>query len=111
VGTTEQIECFHGRGCGACEGTGYSGRLAIFEFLPIDDQLREKITQGASEIEIRSIARKKGYGGLLESAVGRLREGLTSLEEVLRVAFVKDVDATDDYVKVSSDDKPEGGLI
>ena len=111
VGSTERIECFHGKGCGACEGTGYSGRLAIFEFLPIDDQLREKITQGASELEIRSLARKKGYGGLLESAVGRLRDGLTTLEEVLRVAFVKDVDTTDDLAKVSSDDMSGGGLL
>jgi hypothetical protein len=57
------------------------------------------------------MARKKGYGGLLESAVSRLRAGLTTVEEVLRVAFVKDVDTTDDYVKVSSDEIPTGGLI
>jgi type IV pilus assembly protein PilB len=108
VGITGQTECFHGRGCGACEGTGYAGRLAIFEFLPLDDQLREMITRGASEMEIRSMARQNGYGGLLESAVSRLREGLTTVEEVLRVAFLKDVNTTNGCAKVSSEQIPIG---
>lgn len=111
VDKTGRIECFHGRGCSACEGTGYSGRLAVFEFLPLDDQLREKITQGAGEMEIRTMVRKKGYSGLLESAVSRLREGLTTVEEVLRVAFVKDVDSTNGCAKVSSDQTSIGDQI
>jgi len=79
---------FQGTGCKACNGTGYAGRLPIFEFLPLDDDIKGKVTQGASEADIRAAARAKGYGGLLDSAIGRLCAGLTTVEEVLRVAFV-----------------------
>ncbi len=87
---------FHeAKGCSACGGTGYKGRMPIFEFLPVDDEVKEKITQSATEAQIRAIARSRGYGGLVDSAVLRLCHGLTTLEEVVRTAFVKDEDADD----------------
>ena len=80
-----------GRGCKACGGTGYLGRLPIFEFLVMDNEMREKLTCGASEREIRALSRQKGYGGLLESGVNRMLLGLTTAEEVLGVTFTEDV--------------------
>jgi len=81
---------YHGKGCKACGGTGYMGRLPIFEFLVIDNDMREKLITGASEAEIRALAREKGYGGLLESGVNKILNGLTTAEEVLGVTFAED---------------------
>ena len=81
---------FEAKGCSACGGTGYKGRLPIFEFLPVDDEIKEKIAQGATEGQIRAIARTRNYDGLVESATRRLCSGLTTLDEVVRAAFVKD---------------------
>jgi len=80
---------YHGRGCSNCGGTGYRGRLPIFEFLPIDHEISEMIIAGASESQIRAAARRKGYGGLLESGVSKIWQGLTTAEEVLSVASTR----------------------
>jgi type IV pilus assembly protein PilB len=82
---------YHGKGCGKCGGTGYLGRLPIFEFLMVDSDIREKLVSAGSESQIRAAAREKGYGGLLESGVSKVLQGLTSAEEVLRVAFTEHV--------------------
>jgi type IV pilus assembly protein PilB len=84
---------YHGRGCKTCGDTGYSGRLPIFEFLVMDNDIREKLIKGDGETEIRALARQKGYGGLLESGVSKMLQGLTSAEEVLSVTFTEDVRA------------------
>ena len=63
------------------------GRLPIFEFLVIDDEIRELIVAESSEQQIRESARKKGYGGLLESGVNKALAGLTTAEEVISVAY------------------------
>jgi len=80
---------YHGRGCNNCGGTGYRGRLPIFEFLPIEHEISEMIIAGESESQIRASARKKGYGGLLESGVSKILQGLTTAEEVLSVASTR----------------------
>jgi type IV pilus assembly protein PilB len=82
---------YHGKGCSSCERTGYQGRLPIFEFLVIDSDIREMLTTGAAESQIRATARERGYGGLLESGVGKIFEGVTTAEEVLRVAYTENV--------------------
>ena len=82
---------YRGKGCNACGGTGYSGRLPVFEFLVIDSEMRDILTGRGSEPEIRAMARQKGYGGLLESGVGKVLQGLTTTDEVLRVAFTENV--------------------
>ncbi len=86
---------FEAKGCNACGGTGYAGRLPIFEFLPVDDEIKEKIAQSATEGEVRATARSRGYGGLVASAARRLCMGLTTLDEVVRAAFVKDEEQID----------------
>ncbi len=87
------FEICHGRGCNACEKTGYLGRLPIFEFLALDNEIREMVTNRVPEAELRAKARAKGYGGLLESGVSKIKQGLTTAEEVLRVAFTENIKA------------------
>ena len=81
----------HGKGCPACGNTGYHGRLPIFEFLVMDHELRELVTATATESQLRAVSRKKGYGGLLESGVIKMLQGLTTAEEVLGVTFSEDI--------------------
>ncbi len=78
---------FHGKGCAACGGSGYLGRLPIFEFLVIDNDISDKIITNASEAQIRNASREKGYGGLLESGANKVLQGLTTAEEVVRIAY------------------------
>jgi len=82
---------YQGGGCTACGGTGYLGRLPIFEFLVVDSDIKEGIITNSSEAQIREASRKKGYGGLLESGAGKVLQGLTTAEEVLRVSFTEKV--------------------
>jgi type IV pilus assembly protein PilB len=82
---------YHGRGCTACGGTGYLGRLPIFEFLVVDNDIKEGIIASHSEAQIRAASREKGYGGLLESGASKIMQGLTTAEEVLRVSFTEKV--------------------
>ncbi|MFC1737771.1 GspE/PulE family protein [Planctomycetota bacterium] len=81
-----------GEGCSSCGGTGYFGRLPIFEFLVVDSDMRDKMVAGINELEIRKFARQKGYGGLLESGAGKVLQGLTTAEEVLSTTFAEDID-------------------
>jgi len=78
---------YQGKGCVACGGTGCLGRLPIFEFLAVDNDISEMIITGSSEAQIREASRQKGYGGLLESGVNKALAGLTTAEEVISVAF------------------------
>ncbi len=82
---------YHGRGCQNCGGTGYYGRLPIFEFLVIDNNMRELLVNNANESQIKAAAHQRGYGGLLESGVGKMLQGLTTAEDVLSVTFAEDV--------------------
>jgi type IV pilus assembly protein PilB len=87
----KKAKFYHGKGCSTCGDSGYLGRLPIFEFLVVDSEMRQKITIEASEPEIRKLARQKGYGGLLESGVIKIMEGLTTAEEVLSTTFAEDI--------------------
>ncbi len=82
---------FKGKGCKNCGGTGYLGRSPIFEFLVIDREMRELIVASSTESQIRALSRQKGYGGLFDSGVIRLKQGLTTAEEVLSVTFAEDL--------------------
>ncbi|WP_374681008.1 ATPase, T2SS/T4P/T4SS family [Accumulibacter sp.] len=74
-----------GKGCPACHGTGYKGRIGLYEVLTLDDDLRDRIGCGASVLEIRRLVREKGLRGIGQHAVERVQAGATSLEEILRV--------------------------
>jgi type II secretory ATPase GspE/PulE/Tfp pilus assembly ATPase PilB-like protein len=80
------VTFYKGKGCPACGKTGYHGRLPIFEFLGVDEDIAERIIAGQNEVDLRKAARSKGYGDLLESGVRAVFQGLTTAEEVIRVA-------------------------
>ena len=80
-----------GKGCTECDGSGYRGRLPIFEFLTMDQDIREAIANGARETQIRTMVREKGYGGLLASGAARVADGRTTAEEILRVTYADNI--------------------
>ncbi|HEV8335784.1 MAG TPA: ATPase, T2SS/T4P/T4SS family [Candidatus Polarisedimenticolia bacterium] len=83
-----------GQGCPNCGQTGFRGRTAIHEFLVINDELRDRIARGAAEHETRAAARRAGMRTLMEDGVMKAGDGLTTLEEVLRVIPPDEVKAT-----------------
>lgn len=73
-----------GKGCKTCNGTGYRGRVAIFEIMMISETIRELIMNGASNSVLRTTARQEGMRTLRESGLLSIFEGKTTVEEVLR---------------------------
>ncbi len=77
-------EC-RGRGCAECRQTGYKGRTAIFEFLLLDDDIRHLVLTRAPAGEISKLARSKGMRTLREDGLEKVKQGLTTMDEVMRV--------------------------
>jgi type IV pilus assembly protein PilB len=75
-----------GRGCAECQESGYAGRLAIHEVLSVTDEVRDLISQRAPDHFIRKAARSAGMRTLLEDGISKAAQGLTTLDEVLRLA-------------------------
>ncbi|MCA9808878.1 MAG: Flp pilus assembly complex ATPase component TadA, partial [Candidatus Dadabacteria bacterium] len=73
-----------GEGCKTCSGTGYKGRLAVFEVMEINEELKEFILSGASALEIKREAIRQGMMTLRQSALEKLKQGITTIEEVVR---------------------------
>jgi type IV pilus assembly protein PilB len=73
-----------GRGCENCKHTGYRGRIALFEVLLFTDEIRDMILTGASSIELKRRAIEEGMVTLRSAGLHKIREGVTTLEEVLR---------------------------
>jgi general secretion pathway protein E/type IV pilus assembly protein PilB len=78
-------ELFRGRGCAACQGSGYRGRQGIFEMMEVTDEVRDLILERRSSQEIRRVAARQGMRGLREDGWRLIREGRTTLEEVMRM--------------------------
>jgi len=78
------FSCSKGTGCSMCSNTGYKGRVALYEVMPIKEEIRELILQGASAIEIKKEAIRLGMQTLRQSALTKLREGITTVDEVLK---------------------------
>lgn len=74
-----------GKGCAACKGTGYKGRTAIYEFLVMDDAIQQLILQRTSSREIAVLAQKNGMRTLRHDGWRKIKQGVTTPEEVLRV--------------------------
>jgi type II secretory ATPase GspE/PulE/Tfp pilus assembly ATPase PilB-like protein len=81
---------YRGRGCDHCRGTGYFGRTSVFEIMMVNEVISSAITRRESAGEIRRLARSLGIRGLREDAVEKAREGLTTLEEILRAVWVEE---------------------
>jgi len=78
-------EIYRGRGCEACKGTGYRGRVGIYELLPIDDDMRVLIMENATAGRMKEAAIGKGMRTLRMDGLKKVREGVTTVDEVLRV--------------------------
>jgi type IV pilus assembly protein PilB len=78
------LKLFRGRGCERCTTTGYKGRVALYEVMEIEDELREMILSGASAFELRQKAIQNGMLTLRVSGLQKIRDGVTTIEEVLR---------------------------
>jgi type IV pilus assembly protein PilB len=76
---------FHGRGCNNCGDTGYRGRLAVYEVMVMHELLRELILKGVSAMELKREAVKLGMSTLRMSALEKVRQGLTTIDETIRV--------------------------
>jgi general secretion pathway protein E len=74
-----------GRGCDRCGNTGYRGRVGLYELLPMSDDIRHHIATGADANTIREQAIKEGMRTLRQDALEKLKAGLTTPEEVVRV--------------------------
>ncbi len=81
---------YRGRGCDHCRGTGYHGRIACFEIMMVDEVIGSAITRRETSGEIRRLARSLGIQGLREDGIAKAREGLTTLEEILRAVWVEE---------------------
>jgi type IV pilus assembly protein PilB len=76
---------FRGKGCNDCRGTGFSGRVGIYEILPVSEAIRELVGRKVSSDEIAEVARREGMVSMLEDGMEKVSQGLTTIEEALRV--------------------------
>jgi type IV pilus assembly protein PilB len=79
------VKPMKGKGCKNCNNTGYKGRLAVYEVMPLTDELKEAILQGYSSIELKREAMRQGMKTLRQSGLAKVKQGITTIEEVLRV--------------------------
>jgi len=81
-----KIQVYRGAGCPACSNTGFRGRIAIYEVMIVGEEIKEFILNGASASEIKREAMRLGMKTLRQSAISKLAEGVTTIEEVLRIS-------------------------
>jgi type IV pilus assembly protein PilB len=84
ITSDDVFEIYKAGGCPACSNTGYSGRTGLYEVMPISDTLREMILNRASAAEIKEQAVREGMDSLRSDGIWKIKNGITSLEEVLR---------------------------
>ena len=82
-----KVQFYKGKGCATCNFTGMKGRVAIYEVMPIGEELRDAILKNAPTAEIRSIAQSAGMKSLRQAGLMKVIEGTTTIEEVLRVTL------------------------
>jgi len=81
----KHTQVFYGKGCQKCSGTGYKGRIALYECMTMSEGLKEFVLNGASAAEIKREAIKQGMNSLRMSGLAFLKQGVTTIEEILRV--------------------------
>lgn len=77
--------CYKGKGCAICHNTGFMGRIAIFEVLEVTDEIRTAVTERKNASEIQKLAMKLGMTTMLQDGVEKVKQGITSIDELLRV--------------------------
>src|SRR5213594_708785 len=80
----KKLKTYKGKGCPSCNDTGYKGRIGLYEVMEINDEIRELILIGASALELRKKSIEDGMVSLRESGLHKIRNGVTTIEEVLR---------------------------
>jgi len=81
------MKIFKGKGCQMCNNSGYKGRVALYEVMVLSDEIKELILEGASSDELKKAAIRNGMKTLRMSGLTKVKEGVTTIEEVLRVSF------------------------
>lgn len=82
--------CYRGRGCPVCNNTGFKGRVGFYQVMPMLEPIRELILNGANTAEIKRESMRLGIKTMRQSGLTKVKEGVTSLEEVLRVTVADD---------------------
>lgn len=83
----KNAEVYKGNGCATCGGSGYKGRIALYEVMPFTESIKELVLNGASAAEIKRAAIKDGMKSLRMSGITKVMEGVTTIEEILRVTM------------------------
>jgi type II secretory ATPase GspE/PulE/Tfp pilus assembly ATPase PilB-like protein len=82
----KNVTLYRGKGCNACAGTGYKGRIAIFELIQASTELQDLILKNPSTKQIWELARKNGAISMFEDGIEKVKFGVTTLEEVMRIS-------------------------
>ncbi len=85
-----KFEIFKGQGCSACNDTGYKGRIGIYQVMPMFEEIKEMVLSGANTAEIKQESMRVGVKTMRQSALTKMIEGVTTLEEVLRCTIADD---------------------
>ncbi len=83
--TQSAITAYKGKGCERCHGSGYSGRIGLYEVLTFNDRMRHLISSGATIMEITHLAQAMGASSLIQDGHAKVNQGMTTVEELLRV--------------------------
>jgi type IV pilus assembly protein PilB len=86
----DEFVCYKGRGCSNCNNRGYKGRVGIYQVMPMFDEIREMVLAGANTAEIKRESMRLGVRTMRQSALLKLKEGVTSFSEVLRCTVADD---------------------
>ena len=89
LGLEANEKFYRGKGCSNCKNTGYIGRIGIFELLSINEELKKMVNNKASADQIREAAKQVGMRSLKEGGIEKLRMGLTTVEEIMRVTKIE----------------------
>ncbi len=81
------IKSYKGAGCTTCSDTGYKGRIALYEVMPMKEEMKDLVLNGASSSELKSEAIRLGMSTLRQSGIKKIAEGVTTIEEVTRVTM------------------------
>jgi type IV pilus assembly protein PilB len=95
----EPGQIYHGAGCDCCRGSGYLGRVGIYELLIIDEQFRDMINKDSSVNNMRRSFHESGRRSLFDDGIMKVKQGLTTMEEVLRVTKVYGKNENEDFVE------------
>jgi type II secretory ATPase GspE/PulE/Tfp pilus assembly ATPase PilB-like protein len=82
---TDADTVYAGKGCNVCSNSGFDGRIALFEIIEVTPEMQELLLHGPSTIEIEELARRQGSMPMFDDGMEKVRGGMTTLGEVLRV--------------------------